>query len=293
MVSKGVSPSFLFAAVLLAAGVPETRGQTPRAALPAEAGGETMSYRVNYRPSDSAPWQIYAQTRSLNNANSIAAELRQGGYQAEVVNSLTPSPQPYPDATEYSASNYYPSSNWTNDYNYYLVPGGGNYNYGWFGGFLPGWGYSYPWYWWNGGNYWHNGWWRGHGWYHGWRGGWHNGWSSAYRSWNHSHVDRQTHESHSDRHARNAHHTSAHHNNTAGHHTPGHHAAAHHGNRHAGEHPGTGHAPQGGRNMGHVDRAHRAAGHAARGHAAGGRHGGAHRSGGSHAAGHHAAHLDP
>ena len=84
---------------------------------------EPATYRVNYRPSDSDPWQLYAETRSLDKANTIAAGVKESGYQAQVVDDLTPSAQPYPDAAETSASNYYPTSNWASDYNYYIVPG--------------------------------------------------------------------------------------------------------------------------------------------------------------------------
>jgi hypothetical protein len=261
---------------------------------PAPDAGETLGYRVNYRPSDTAPWQVYAQTRSLANANAIADEVKQSGYQAEVVSAATPSPQPYPDAADYSASNYYPTSNFASDYNYYNVPLGGLYNYGWYGGYHPWWGYrARPWYAWNGGNYWHSGWWRGYGWNRGWGAGWHNGWNSAHRLWNENHADRASHEAYFERHDRNAHHTNPSHHATAGHHTPGHQAAAFHGNRGAADHRGTGHFQIGGRNMGRNTSGHHPAGHAAMGHVAGGQHAGGHPSPGGHAAGHHAAHLDP
>ena len=160
-----------------------------------------IRYQVNYRPSANDPWQLYAATRGLDKANAIAAEVQSTGYLAQVVNNLTPSPQPYPDAAETSASSYYPTSNWSSDYNYYIVPGR-SYNYGWYGGWNPRYGYrSYPNYWWNGnrsfygagygGHYWGGGWRRGGGWGGaGWSGG---AWSGNHRNWNNSHVDRGTH----------------------------------------------------------------------------------------------------
>ncbi len=44
-----------------------------------------LRYRVNYRPSASDPWQLYAETRNLDKANAIAAEVQGSGYQAQVV----------------------------------------------------------------------------------------------------------------------------------------------------------------------------------------------------------------
>src|SRR3954447_4181091 len=103
---------------------------------PAGTALETARYRVNYRPSGTDPWQFYADSRDHAKADAIAAEVRQSGYQAEVVDDATPVPQFYPDGANSSASNYYPTSNWAADYNHYVVPGG-NYSYGWYGGFNP------------------------------------------------------------------------------------------------------------------------------------------------------------
>lgn len=89
----------------------------------------SLRYRVNYRPTASDPWQLYTETRSLDKANTVANEVRGTGYQSQVVDDLTPAPQPYPDASETSALNYYPTSNWAADYNHYVVPGRG-YSYG-------------------------------------------------------------------------------------------------------------------------------------------------------------------
>src|SRR5581483_3258158 len=116
-----------------------------------------------------------------------------------------PTPQPYPDAAATSASNYYPTSNWASDYNYYNVPGGSNYGYNWYGGWNP-WNrvgvyntYAY-----NGGRSWTGGWWRGGGWTSGWnRGGgygWGGGWSGSHRNWNYSHGDRYSHSGYGDHH---------------------------------------------------------------------------------------------
>ena len=286
-------------------------------AIPAQAGesqdqapvgqGQTATnpirYQVNYRPTANDPWQLYAATRGLDKANAIATELQSTGYQAQVVNSLTPSPQPYPDAAETSASRYYPTSNWSSDYNYYMVPGGNFNNYGWFGGWNPGYGYrSYPNYWWNGnrsfygagygGHYWGGGWRRGGGWGGaGWSGG---AWNGNHRNWNNAHVDRGTHNASHERNSANAHHQYHAQHNSAGHHQPGHHAAARHASNASAGHRGTGHrgGATGARTAGHRSTAHRAAGHAARGHGARGG-GGHHSSPGGHAAGHHAAHHDP
>ena len=83
----------------------------------------TAQYRVNYRPSDTDPWQLYAQSRDPARANTIAAGGPPEGYQAEVVDDATPVPQFYPDAADTSASNYYPTSNWAADYNQYVGAG--------------------------------------------------------------------------------------------------------------------------------------------------------------------------
>src|SRR5262249_15909782 len=132
--------SVLFAVLVCAGGIstqtPSARGQDGQA----RAGSNSLRYRVNYRPSPNDPWQLYSETRSLEKANMIASEVKESGYQAQVVDDLTPSHQPYPDASETSASSYYPTSNWTADYNYYVVPGR-QYNYGWYGGWNPWYGY--------------------------------------------------------------------------------------------------------------------------------------------------------
>ncbi len=73
-------------------------------------GGEGLTatnpikYRVNYRPTANDPWQQYAETRSLDKANAIAAEVQGSGYQSQVVNDLTPFPHVFPDMAETSAS---------------------------------------------------------------------------------------------------------------------------------------------------------------------------------------------
>ncbi len=103
----------------------QTSSALPRAESPPaqvvngqlQQGLTALRYRVNYRPAASDPWQLYAETRSLAKANSLVSGVRNAGYQTEVVSDLTPSPQPYPDALETSASRYYPTSNWANDYN--------------------------------------------------------------------------------------------------------------------------------------------------------------------------------
>src|SRR5262249_23071961 len=53
-----------------AAGARSRRGQAQ-----AQAGPDPIRYRVNYRPSDQDAWQLYAETRSLDKANTIAAEV--------------------------------------------------------------------------------------------------------------------------------------------------------------------------------------------------------------------------
>jgi hypothetical protein len=261
-----------------------------------------MRYRVNYRPSADDPWQIYTEVRSQAKADQIAADLRQSGYRSEVVDDWTPTPQPYPDAAQTSASRYYPTSNWSSDYNYYVVPGGRSYNYGWFGGWNPGYiNRVYPGYAWNGGSYWHNGYWRGHNWNRGWNRGWNGagwwggggwagggGWSGSHRNWNSSHSHRGSHESHHEHHSRQAHHASQTHHHTAGHHTAGHHAAGHHASHASADHRGTGHRGAGGRTGGRGG-AH----HAAGGHGGGGRRGGRGGGAGHHAAGHSGRHHDP
>jgi hypothetical protein len=193
--------SVLAAAVLVALvwpGTLEAQTQNTRrtTGVGAQLGGGPMTYRVNYRPGENDPWQLYAETRDLAKANKIADEVKESGYQAQVVDDLTPSAQPFPDAAETSASAYYPGSNWSADYNYYVVPGGRYNNYGWYGGWNPWYGYRlYPNYWWNGGRSWYSAGWPGHYWGHGWhRGaGWGAGWSGSHRYWNYSHPDRGTH----------------------------------------------------------------------------------------------------
>jgi hypothetical protein len=270
-------------------------------------GPSAAHYRVNYRPSARDPWQLYSEVRSLDKANQIATDLRQSGYQSEVVNDLNPSPQPFPDAAQTSASGYYPTSNWAADYNYYLVPGGRYNNYGWFGGWNPGYGYRvYSGYANNGGSNWHSGFWRGHNWNRGWNRGWNGagwwggggwngggGWSGSHRNWNNSHSGRGSHESSHEHHSRQAHHSSHTHHAAAGHHSAGHHAAAHHASHSSADHRGTGHHAAGGRTGGRQTSHHAAGGHAARGHSRGGHHGGNHSSAGRHAGGHSGRHHDP
>jgi hypothetical protein len=241
----------------------------------------SVRYRVNYRPTDSAPWQLYSETRSKDKAEATAADVRKSGYLAEVVDNSTPAPQPFPDAADTSASDYYPTSNYTNDYNYYQVPGGG-YNYGWYGGWYPGFGYRMgPWYRTNGGRYWQHGYWRGYGYNAGWGRSWGGGdsWNGSHRNWNYNHGSRSSHLSNFERHANNEHHGYAQHRATAGHQTAGHHAAGARAGNAMAEHRGTGHFGGGNRNG-----AHHTGGHAARG---------GHPSPGRQAAGHHAAHMDP
>jgi hypothetical protein len=280
------------AVLLVLAGSVPARARGAHEQVPAGQGltaTNPIKYRVNYRPTADDPWQQYAETRSLDKANAIASEVQNSGYLSQVVNDLTPSAQPYPDMAETSASGYYPTSNWASDYNYYVVPSRG-YNYGWWGGYLPTYGYRYyPNYWWNGGG------WGGWGWgRHHWGGGWHRGEGfSSHRRWNYSHVNRSTHDTHHERHSDNAHHQYHPQHSSAGHHRPGHHAAARHASGHSADHRGNSHhrAP-GARTAGHRA-GHRAAGHASRGHARGARGGAHHASPGGHAAGHHAAHHDP
>jgi hypothetical protein len=121
--------SFVSGIAMLATLAPGQTHPGPHASASATAA-TAVKYRVNYRPSDADPWQLYAQSRDLSKANAIAAEVRQTGYQAGVVDDATPVPQFYPDATDTSASGYYPTSNWAADYNQCVVPGG-NYGYGW------------------------------------------------------------------------------------------------------------------------------------------------------------------
>jgi hypothetical protein len=254
--------------------------------VPSQPEAATAKYRVNYRPSDADPWQFYAQSRDPARANTVAMEVRQSGYQAEVVNDATPVPQFYPDASATSASNYYPTSNWAADYNRYMVPGG-NYGYGWYGGWNPWYRHRvYPSYAANTGRYWHNGYWRGGGWTGGWGqgNGWGDGWNNSHRNWNANHADRGAHAAHHERHAAAAHHGYAPNRMTTGHHQAGHHAAAWHGNHHASAHRGTGHFAGGARTAGRRGGAHSAGGHGRAGN---------HASAGRHAGGMHARHLDP
>ncbi len=257
----------------------------------ADGGSNPLTYRVNYRPSDRDPWQLYAETRSLDKANIIASGVKESGYRSQVVDDLSPFAQPFPDASETSASNYYPTSNWAADYNNYIVPGR-NYNYGWYGGWNPWYGYRfYPNYFWNGGNSWNSGSWRGHYWNNGWNRG--VGWNSSHRYWNNSNADRGTHFAHSERNGQNAHQMYHAHHVSAGHHSPGHHAAARHASNASYAHRGTVHRSAGARTAGHRAAAHHAAGHAARGHAGGRRGGAGHHSPGRNAAGHSGRHHDP
>src|SRR5207248_1790437 len=83
---------------------PTTAARVRGASAQAQPGSNPLRYRVNYRPSDKDPWQLYAETRSRDKANTIASEVRESGYRAQVVDDLTPAPQPYPDASETSAS---------------------------------------------------------------------------------------------------------------------------------------------------------------------------------------------
>ncbi len=257
-------------------------GQT----VPTQPAQATVQYRVNYRPADTDAWQFYAQSRDPTRANTIAAEVRQTGYQAAVVDDATPVPQFYPDAANTSASNYYPTSNWAADYNHYVVPGG-NYGYGWYGGWNP-WNrhHVYPSYTANSGRYPHNAMWRGGGWNGGWGqgNGWGDGWNNSHRNWNANHADRGAHAAHHERHAAAAHHGYAPNRMTTGHHQAAHHAAAWHGNHHAAAHRGTGHFAVGARTAGRRGAAHRAGGHGGAGR---------HASAGRHAGGMHARHLDP
>ena len=239
-------------------------------------GTNPIQYRVNYRPTDTTSGSSTPRRAASTRPTLIAAEVRGSGYQSQVVNDLTPLPHVFPDFAETSASRYYPTSNWASDYNYYVVPGTG-YNYGWYGGYNPTYGYRYyPNYWWNGGTSGWGGGWGGHYW----GGGWHRGegFSSSHRNWNYSHVNRGTHDPNSERHSDNAHHQYHPQHTSAGHHQPGHHAAARHASNHSGDHRGNSHARAGGaRTAGHRGAAHHAAGHASRGHAgrgAGGRGGG-------------------
>jgi hypothetical protein len=249
-------------------------------------------WRVQYRPSDGDPWQDYLATRNRTKATNVAQELQESGYQAQVVDDTTPSPQPYPDAEDTAPSNYYPTSNWASDYNTYIVPGG-NYGYGWYGGWFPGYRHRvYPGYWWNGGSYWHRGWWRGHGWNGAWNRGyhWNDGWNHSHRLYNRNHDDHGTHYAHHENHENHAHRLYNHHANTTGHHTAGYHAAARHAGWHNYAHRGTTHFGNGHANAGHRAFNHQAGGHAFRGGRGGG---GRFNSGGRHGAGFHGRHLDP
>ncbi len=266
-------------------------GNAPAPALggKAQQGSNPLRYRVNYRPADSDPWQLYSETRSLDKANAIAAEVKESGYQSQVIDDLTPAAQPYPDASETSASGYYPTSNWASDYNYYVVPGQRN-NYGWYGGWNPSYGYrSYPNYWWNGGNSWNSGYWPGHYWNSGWRRG--EGLYSSHRNWNNSTAERGTHYANHERHSQNAHHMYHAQHVSAGHRSPGHHAAARHASHASYAHRGTGH--RGARRAGARTAGHRATAHHAAGHASRGRAGGHRGSPGRNAGAHHGRHLDP
>ncbi len=220
---------------------------------PGQTATNPLRYQVNYRASSNDPWQLYASTRSLANANAIAAEVKATGYEAEVVSNQTPAAQLYPDAEETSASRYYPTSNWAQDYNYYVVPGGNN-NYGTYAGWNPWYGYrSYPNYWWNGGRSYYGAGWGGHYWGGGWRrgggwggAGWSGGaWSGHHRNWNMSHADRSTHAAHSERNGEQTHQQYHAHQASAGHHQPGHHAAARHASQASSEHRGAGHRGNG------------------------------------------------
>ena len=110
-----------------------TRAHAQAPAGQAATATNPTRYRVNYRPDRQRAVAALCGDPKLDKANAIAAEFTGSGYLSQVVNDLTPSPQPFPDAAETSASRYYPTSNWASDYNYYVVPGG-NYNYGWYGG---------------------------------------------------------------------------------------------------------------------------------------------------------------
>jgi hypothetical protein len=252
-----------------------------------QASAAPVRYLVNYRPAATDPWQAYSEARTLAKANTIADEVRQAGYQAVVVDHSTPVPQAFPDAANTSASGYYPTSNHTVDYNTYVVPGG-QYGYGWNGGWHPWYRHHfYPGYAWTSGRNWHTALWGAHGWSHGWNHAynWGDHWNHSHRNWNHSHADRGSHATHSERHANAAHQGFAAHRATAGHHSAAHHAAAWHGNHHSAAHRGTGHFAHGARTGGHGGGAHAGAGHV--------RGGGGHGTAGRHAGGMHARHMDP
>lgn len=289
--------------ILVACALTVASGQAPPRQGASGPVAGALRYRVNYRPTDDQPWQLYSEARSQDKANALAAEVRESGYKAEVVTNATPLPQAYPDASDYSASSYYPTSNWASDYNQYSVPGGG-YNYGWWGGTNPGYGYrSYPSYAWNNGANWNSGYWRGHGWNRGWRGGgnygWYGGggggyggWSGSHRNWNYSHSGRSSHFGYGDRHGFNAHHGYHGSRLDSGHHGAGHYGAGRHSAHHSSEHHGTGHFGHGGRTAGHSGR-HAAGGRGGRGGGRGGRGGGHRGSAGGHSGGHHGQHHDP
>ena len=273
---------------------------TPGSGRPGQTATNPLRYQVNYRATANDPWQLYASTRSLRKANAIAAEVKSTGYLTRCRQQPDARPAAItPILRRPSASRYYPTSNWSSDYNYYVVPGG-NYNYGWYGGWNPWYGYrSYPNYWWNGGRSYYGAGWGGHYWGGGWRrgggwggAGWSGGaWSGNHRNWNNSHVDRSTHGATMSGTANRLIISTTPQQHSAGHHQPGHHAAARHASHASAEHRGAGHRGSGAAPA--PAAIERAAHHAARGHGGGARWRRHRRSPGGHAAAHHAGHHDP
>ncbi len=103
----GMIPGVLRAMLLAWAGSISIQAGGAHAQAVAEqplTGTNPIKYRVNYRPTNSDVWQQYAETRSLDKANAIAAEVQSSGYQSQVVNDLTPFPHVFPDFAETSAS---------------------------------------------------------------------------------------------------------------------------------------------------------------------------------------------
>ena len=99
-------------------------GPAPPEQAGAVAGGGLAPLPGELSALGRRPLAALRRAASRSGPMRSAEDVRQSGYQAEVVDNATPVPQFYPDAADTSASDYYPTSNWAADYNHYMVPGG-------------------------------------------------------------------------------------------------------------------------------------------------------------------------
>ncbi len=203
--------------------------QSTGAAGPAQTATNPIRYQVNYRASANDPWQLYAATRSLDKANTIAAEVKSTGYQSagreqpdagsaavsgrgrnqrvailpdvELVVRLQLLRRSRPEL-QLRLVRRLESVVRLSLLSQLLVERRTVVVWSRLGRALLGWRLAAR---------------------RGWGGaGWSGGaWSGNHRNWNNSHVDRSTHDAHHERHSEHAHHQYHAHHNTAGHHQPG------------------------------------------------------------------------